>query len=90
MEAVDHDLIIKYISTLGFPIVAAIALFFALKSLGSYLIKSHTNYLEENTKEMKAQTAALKSIDTQLPKICQASCPGINPQNNSRPSFKGK
>jgi hypothetical protein len=80
-----HDLIIRYISALGFPIVAAMAMAWVLYKIGGYLVLAHTAYLEDNTREMKKQTAALDKINETLPHICKAQCPAASECENYKP-----
>ncbi len=75
----DHELLIRYISSLGFPIASAIGLGYVLWRLGRDLAAAHVAYLKENTVEMKKQTEELKkqtpilqSIIATMPTLCVA------------------
>lgn len=67
-----EDVLFRWIGTLGFPIVSAVALAFALYKLGVYVATAHVKALETNGAEMKLQTAALTQIAKDLPNICKA------------------
>lgn len=81
----DHDIVIRYISALGFPITTSVALGYALYRLGTFLASHFVAYLIANTAEMKIQTAILQRIDAKPPPTCRAACPGLPPAPPMQP-----
>ncbi len=66
----DHDLVIRYISTLGFPICAAIALGWAFWKIGwtvgTRLLDAHLDHLEDMRGDQKLQAAEQKLQTAEL------------------------
>ena len=76
----EHDIAIKYISTLGFPIFWALAMGWVLFKIGGKLTEGHITYMTENTAEMKKQTKVLDEIKNGLPLVCNAKCENFQPR----------
>jgi hypothetical protein len=81
----DHDIVIKYISAVGFPICAAVLLAYVLARVALVLSQSHVKNLEDNTEEMRKQTSVLTEIRAELPTICKADCPVQIESDNYKP-----
>lgn len=74
------DLVIKYISSLGFPIAMAMGMAWVLYRIGLRLTLAYETTLKDNTVEMRNQTAVLERIESTLPSICHAECRAESPQ----------
>ncbi len=68
------DELIRIVSTLGFPILVAVAAGMVLFRLGVALTDRHLKSLDKSTEEIQAQTKVLQDIRLELPKICKARC----------------
>ena len=60
----DHELVIKYISTLGFPICVAAGMCYVLYKILNFLAAAHVKKIENDEAELIKQTAVL---DKHLP-----------------------
>lgn len=58
----DHELILKYLSTLGFPICVAIAAGYALWKLGTILMNTHMQFVHD----IKATAIANTVLATEI------------------------
>ena len=69
-----EETVLRWISTLGFPVVASLAMGYVLYKIGTRLTDGHLKNLDANTDEMKKQTAVLGEIKETLPRLCRAEC----------------
>lgn len=68
------DEMAKLVGTLGFPIMAAVAMGYALFIIGKNLLDRQTKALDVTVAEMRQQTQLLTDIKHGLSDICRATC----------------
>ena len=65
----DHELVLRYVSTLGFPICMSAALGYALWKIGSKLLDSHLATIAAVTLEAATNAKAIIEIQHQMGKV---------------------
>lgn len=86
----DHEVVIRYISALGFPILASMALSWALYKIGFKLADAFVQYLRTMIVESEKQTVVLTDIRTALPTLCQANCTVASDCEHYKPTATAK
>ena len=66
-----HDVAIRYIGTLGFPIFVALAIGLVLWKLANMLALSHVKFLGDTQLELQKQTATMERIEKAMPALCR-------------------
>lgn len=76
----DHDIILRYIQTLGVPVCVTIACGYALWTLGNRLIESHFAFVnvvksqgDMTLTELRAQTELLRKWPSDFNDVCKAA-----------------
>lgn len=76
------DAIFRWVSALGFPVVAAIGLGWVLYRLGSKIVDAHAMFLQAHQEQMKRATDDIDEIKERIPVVCKAACPSMNDCDN--------
>lgn len=59
----DHELILKYLSTLGFPVCMAIGFAYALWKIGARLLDSHMQLVTDLKANSQSNTDLMRQIE---------------------------